>query len=115
MARLLQRMRGIADEGAAPAKGTTKGDRQPPARPQPPPDTATQKAVGESSVVAKKLLKLEPRKVAPEKSGGLAAMREIANLSARSAIATHHHRRGAAALGAMCLWEWSASAAAFGY
>jgi hypothetical protein len=95
MARLLQRMRGIADEGAAPAKGTTKGDRQPPARPQPPPETPTQKAVGDSSVVAKKLLKLEPRKVAPEKSGGLAAMREIANLSARSAIATHHHRRGA--------------------
>jgi hypothetical protein len=95
MARLLQRMRGIADEGAAPAKGTTKSDRQPPARPQPPPDTATQKAVGDSSVVAKKLLKLEPRKVAPEKTGGLSAMRELANLSTRSAIATHHHRRGA--------------------
>ena len=60
-----------------------------------PPETVASQANPESSVVAKKLLKLEPRKVAPEKSEGLAAMREIANLSARSAIATHHHRRRA--------------------
>jgi hypothetical protein len=39
--------------------------------------------------------KLEPRNLAPEKTHILAAMREIANHSARSAIAMHQHRRGA--------------------
>ncbi len=40
------------------------------------------------------MTKLEPpRTAAPEKSGSLAAMREIANFSTREAIATHHRHR----------------------
>ena len=53
--------------------------------------------------------KFEPRTAAPEKTHDLAAMREIANLSSRAAIATHHHQHGlnrawtTLAVGAICL------------
>ena len=94
MGRLLQRMRGIAGE-ASSTPAPAKTDRSSPSRPKEQPEATPTKSTEDSSTIAKKLLKLEPRKVAPEKTHGLAAMREIANLSARSAIATHHHRRGA--------------------
>jgi uncharacterized protein YeeX (DUF496 family) len=95
MSRLLERMRGISGDSSPKSSGAVKSDRPTPSRAEPAADAASSKSAGGPSALAKKLLKLEPRKIAPEKSQGLAAMREIANLSARSAIATHHHRRRA--------------------
>ncbi len=97
MSRLLQRMRGTTGESESLAKQASSAatDRasvpvegcesrvESPASPLSP-DEPTQK----------KNVQLEPRNLAPEKTHHLAAMREIANLTARTAIAAHQLRHG---------------------
>jgi hypothetical protein len=77
MARLLQRVRGISAEIPQSPRESTA--------PEPEQQSPTEEAPA----------KVGPRATAPEKAAGLAAMREIANLSARTAIATHSFRRRA--------------------
>jgi hypothetical protein len=76
MARLLQRVRGISAELAEPAEAA--------------PERAYQRPRQELAPG-----KIEPRSSAPENTADLAAMRAIANLSTRAAIATHSFRRRA--------------------
>jgi len=76
MTRLLQRVRGINAELAEPAE----------AAPEPAYQRPRQELVP---------WKIEPRSSAPENTADMAAMRAIANLSTRTAIATHSFRRRA--------------------
>jgi hypothetical protein len=92
----LQRMRGLSGDGPSPVthRPTTVERTAPiPSTPAVFQKTSPSLAAQDSPTAIP--AKFEPRSAAPEKSRDLAAMREIANLSARAAIATHHHRRGA--------------------
>ena len=60
MGRLLQRMRGIAGE-ASSTPAPAKSDRSSPSRPKEHPEATPTKSMEDSSTIAKKLLKLEPR------------------------------------------------------
>jgi hypothetical protein len=105
MAKLLERMRGSADESPPPvsrsAKSTADQAGNSSAAKSDPTPVQPQ---AERPPVASTLTYLEPRKAAPENTRDLAAMREIANLSSRSAIATHHHRnRADRALGTLAV------------
>jgi hypothetical protein len=91
MSRLLTRMRGMTGE---PQRGTSPKPAVAPVQ------RAADDEIKDSEVddaAAKKTalaipVKMEPRTLAPEKTRDLAAMREIANFTARAAIASHQHR-----------------------
>jgi hypothetical protein len=92
MARLLQRVgRGAGASALAPAQ-TSSPARKPSeiTAAEPIADQArSTSAIAEAEAPMKSLSELEPRTAAPEKSRDLAAMREIANFTARTAIAKH--------------------------
>jgi hypothetical protein len=112
MAKLLERMRGPggADSPAPVARSPKPTEARTPAAAPTNPELPANPSVDQPKPMPKPMVALEaPRNAAPENSRHLAAMREIANQSARSAIATHHHRARKSrawttlAVGAICL------------
>jgi hypothetical protein len=95
MARLLQRV-GQGSSAPAPAAPTAtsapKKQTQNAAAEPVDSDANSTDAIVEAEVPIKYLSELEPRSAAPEKTCDLAAMREIANFTARTAIAKHAWR-----------------------
>ena len=97
MSRLIQRVRSKSDEPGRTAAYA-------PPRCEPPSASQTQANVGTSpsaaaqpvpaapAVAACQPVELSPRSAAPEKHIDLSAMRELANLSARTAISRHSRR-----------------------
>jgi hypothetical protein len=97
MARLLQRVRGAADEGEGAAESSRRSARA--AKPVPPPREtipieSDTEASGPRPTLAKRRepVEMSPRAVAPEKHVDLTAMREVANFSAQNAIDWHSRR-----------------------
>jgi len=93
MARLLERVRGVTGE-AAGAVGASPKRRDEDAPPRetipfrPADETAAQRFAGKR----REPVEMSPRAVAPEKFVNLTAMREVANLSAQTAIDRHSQR-----------------------
>ena len=95
MAQLLQRMRSPGGQAAAPASKPAAGASRTPAEADAPAagETATSvPAAAEPPPGRRKPAQMSPMAVAPEKHGDLAAMRELANMSAKTAL--HKHARG---------------------
>lgn len=86
MARLMNRVQGTSDSGAAPVVSRPTRDES--AR------KSTSKPVVSAAPSEPPSGEYSPRSAAPEQSHNLAAMRELANESARSAIRTHEKRSG---------------------
>ena len=93
MSRLLEKYRGPSGSASQPMTyqlPAAEKRKKPAELPTPPTPNDN-----EATPSARVLLKLEPpRTTAPEKNAGLAAMREIANQTARTAIAVHQVRKG---------------------
>lgn len=94
MARLLERVRGVASETPYAAESSRRGCREePPSREAVPiRSEAEAPAPRVASGKRREPVELSPRAVAPEKFVDLTAMRELANLSAQNAI-DHHSRK----------------------
>lgn len=89
MARLLNRMRGGEPE---PAPIRNRPKRETPVEPVKP-VAIVKEPVVEAPAVKHEPLVMIPRKLPPELSSNLQAMRELANFQARGAIETNAHRR----------------------
>jgi hypothetical protein len=89
MDRLLKRVRGEAGAAPAPSRPAYQAP-QPVKAPEPLPEIKPV-AVVQETVKPEEYI---PRSQAPEQSVNLAAMRELANSAARSAISTHAKQRG---------------------
>ncbi len=93
MSRLLTRMRGASGEAESTKEAATQRPAPPPEKPagkpavQPQPDREAEPAHPTEPV------QLVARSAAPEKGINLAAMRELANMTARGAIDKHAHGR----------------------
>ena len=88
MAKLMQRVRAQTSEGAPSTPWTPSATP----RPDPKPTQQVQETPGpdiEASAEQDDLTELSPRAVAPERLTDLAAMRQLANVSAQSAIDGH--------------------------
>ncbi len=96
MTKLLQRMRGMSADEPPPAQQPASTARASEPTPAADPSAGKNTEASPPDAVENPLKpsKFEPRSAAPERTHDLAAMREIANISARAAIATHHHRSG---------------------
>jgi hypothetical protein len=115
MSQLLARVRGTSGKpgtaAVSPYQSAPRKEPQESVKPtQQLPENSTEQAKAEAEAPPI-LVKFEPRTAAPEKIRDLSAMRELANFSARSAIASHHQRRnaiivwgklGVAVLGLIC-------------
>jgi hypothetical protein len=86
MARLMNRVQGSSEPGAAPIISR-------PVREEPVKNSAP-KPAAEAAEPEPPTGEYSPRTAAPEQSHNLAAMRELANESARSAIRTHEKKSG---------------------
>jgi len=97
-ARWLQRLRSVQAESGSRSPSEARAPRLSPKN-DAPPEGGTQPAEDESGgassleSVLRKPQGLTPRGAAPETVSGLAAMRELANLSAQAAIETHWSRQ----------------------
>jgi hypothetical protein len=96
MTKLLQRMRGMSADEPPPTRQQAAAARTPEAKPATIPASKENTANAPDDANEQPMIpaKFEPRSAAPENTHNLAAMREIANLSARTAIASHSHRSG---------------------
>ena len=95
MSRLMQRVRSKSDEPTQASYAASRSEPQSARRTQT--DAAAAPASTEPvrpklAVAPRKPVKLLPRSAAPEKHIDLTALRELANLSARTAISRHSHR-----------------------
>jgi len=125
MAQLMARVRGTAGEPeprretAAPSPESPAAPAEKPTAPPPLPDRDSTPADEDRGPV-----EVPPRAAAPERHVDLSAMRELANLSAKTAISHHDLGRlrlmrrtklaialGASAVGAALLWLWRARGA----
>jgi len=97
MARLLDRLCGDRGDAQQQARGSCEVHQEPPVDPTPQdfpgPPPAERSAVPQSVARPRQPKETAPRTVAPERHVDLSAMRELANLSAHSAIDRHTRRQ----------------------
>jgi hypothetical protein len=93
MVQLLQRMRSPGGQRGASASRPAAGPPRPPAAAPVEPETeASDAALQALPPGRRKPAQMSPMAMAPETQGGLSAMRELANMSAQTAL--HRHARG---------------------
>jgi len=120
MSRLLSRARGSGGaEGSSVTAPETVSKRQPDPPTSPAHEEFTRPDSLPKATPRRKPVELSPRAIAPEKTTGLSAMRELANLSSQSALSRHARRQmaqmvrtklavAAAGLvaGGLLIWMW---------
>jgi len=121
MARLMDRVKTVADGSEPPDYRPRAGRPGTPGETEPAGDAPGREAA-DGRPEAPRLrepAEMSPRAVAPEKQAGLSAMRELANLSAKSAIDRHSRRKllavqraklavtiAGAGVGGILIWLW---------
>jgi len=121
MARLMDRVKTVAG-GSEPSDYRRRAGRQGTPGETEPADDAPGREPADSRPETSRLrepVELSPRAVAPEKQAGLSAMRELANLSAKSAIDRHSRQKllavqraklavtiAGAGVGGILIWLW---------